>query len=476
MPYIPQYVSHKQMTTDVPAVTKSARLEAQSGLGGILGSAGDILAKVNAKMKEIDNYNQESEFKADVARRKAELTDNINKFANDPETLDIADRGIEGGLAKIWDEASQRITDPQLKNKLKLDYDLDSVAYTIDRKTEINKKKVGRVKVNIFKEADVLLSDYIDAQTPKEMEEAKKNIENIFAQGTSLGVFNREEAYRQAKMILSNGDKIRQDKKKLLARQEKELVWAQEQAKNKRENEFMQMKISGVDKLGTPISSEELIKMARNESQGDNPLISPRFADRYINALTSPKEITKAKIKKQEERSKTFTKLAKYINTGSDSKQIKLEILNENSIGNLTDDEARILFVFNQAMTPPKKNFLEWITFWSEEHPKIEPEIRISMFKNYMNRVNNGETPENAAVSVVKETIKTEHPAVAMLEDTPNAIMKANTDLEDMGVETTLKPEITIDKQPTDEFGFIIGEVRKGHEYVGNNEWKKIAQ
>jgi peptidoglycan hydrolase-like protein with peptidoglycan-binding domain len=122
-----------------------------------------------------------------------------------------------------------------------------------------------------------------------------------------------------------------------------------------------------------------------------------------INALRNPKKNPK---------NTTFNILVDKI-LAKNPQDIRLDLLKEYAKGEITDDELNMLHIFNQNMTKetlekllPKKNFLQTISFWTDEYAQQRPEIKAQMFKEYIQRVNAGEDPQIAVNTIITEKTK----------------------------------------------------------------------
>lgn len=110
--------------------------------------------------------------------------------------------------------------------------------------------------------------------------------------------------------------------------------------------------------------------------------------------------------------SSVFNKLADFILADNKQEDIRIELLNENAKGEITDDEFKILNTFNQAVTKdtlekimPKKGFLQALSFWSDEYALRRPEVKAQMFKEYMQKVSAGDDPQTTVDKIIRSQI-----------------------------------------------------------------------
>jgi hypothetical protein len=172
---------------------------------------------------------------------------------------------------------------------------------------------------------------------------------------------------------------------------EKEAELAIIEAKNAREDELLSSHILRKDITKQLIESELGMKK-----------INPEFAKSMIEDIESLKRID------AKSNSSTFNKMVDIILAENKPKDVRIELLKENAKGEITDDELRLLYVFNENITKdteekalPKKGFLQAISFWSDEYADDRVEVKAKMYKNYIQRITSGEAPEIA----VKNTI-----------------------------------------------------------------------
>jgi mRNA-degrading endonuclease HigB of HigAB toxin-antitoxin module len=156
-------------------------------------------------------------------------------------------------------------------------------------------------------------------------------------------------------------------------------------------------------------------------SKNPQEQIRPQFANYLKKAILSSKTVG------AETKDKAFIDLAGSIistnvkdakgKTTNTPEDIKLTMLEMNAAGELSDEDMGVLQTFNQQVTDkdilkslPKKNFMQAITFWSDENANKYPEVRARMFKSYMQKINSGQTPANAVDKVIKEEVLNSHP------------------------------------------------------------------
>ena len=131
--------------------------------------------------------------------------------------------------------------------------------------------------------------------------------------------------------------------------------------------------------------------------------ISPKFAEAELKNLRNPKISKKTN-------ATTYNTLAlNILDKDKSIEENRINLLNNNAIGKLSDEDMEILYVFNQNLTKdileqglPKKSFLQKISWWSDEYVEEREEVKAQMFKQYMQRINRGENPADAFLNVLE--------------------------------------------------------------------------
>lgn len=224
-----------------------------------------------------------------------------------------------------------------------------------------------------------------------------------------------QSVYDKNSELIDKGAKEFSDK---IERINKENIELQKLAITKNENDLIDLKIGG--KL-----TEGIIREYRTKEK-----INPKFADTLIRSLVSPGSI---KIK---ENSADFNKLSDFIlNPENKQEAITSELLKENAKGTISDDEFNTLYSFNKSVNGeeankdidkslPRKSFLQWISFWTDEYAQGREDVRAGLFKNYMKRVSSGEAPDIAANAIINAMKKKTTYKVGQKINTPKGVVE----------------------------------------------------
>jgi len=146
----------------------------------------------------------------------------------------------------------------------------------------------------------------------------------------------------------------------------------------------------------------EIVTMMNSENPEEK--ISPRFAKAVIENIRSAK-----KYKKSNKVNTTFNKLAGDILDPKNKKEdeIRNELLSKNAVGELDDSDFQTLYTFftgvkkdtvDKAM--PKKTWMERL-FNNGKDKGLRQEVITGMFKQYMQKVNNGDDPAKAVSEII---------------------------------------------------------------------------
>ncbi len=204
-----------------------------------------------------------------------------------------------------------------------------------------------------------------------------------------------------------------------------------------------------------------------------NRQISDSFAKAMMNNLNSVEKIS------AKPNSSTFNKLADFILADNKQDDIRIELLNENAKGEITDDDFKILNTFNQAVTKdtlekvmPKKGFLQAISFWSDEYAQRRPEVKAQMFKEYMQKVSAGDDPQVTVDKIIRSQINNDIIQAASGMTTKNTKIEAKIkQLQDEGwsperIKKALQ-EKGIDPETYNLYGLRSDNTPKGEGYFG---------
>jgi len=412
MPLIPTYTSKENLTTQVPAINKSAELEAQAGIGGVLTDVGKLIGEVNAKFEELRDVNQLSDAKLLVAQRQAELEDKVNK---DPDVWN-ATKTLDNDLTKIGDEAAAKLSSPTARDKFRKEYEVHRIAYTQGIKDAVRKKQIAVSKVNTYRDLELQKSNYINASSEEEKKLSAENMQAIVDTQVRLGVFDADDGYKLVQSTIKDAEEGIKDEKAMQEKRNKEIRLAQEYAQDQKEDEMIKAR------LDKKLTIDEVKKAIKSEE------IKPKVGQALINSLKSPKTVG-AKTK-----SRTFTEIAdSMVFTDEKPENIKEALLKANTLGSLSDEDFSILFTFSQVINNekmkdmyPNQSFFKGIKFWGDENVGAREESKMRMYKSYMNRIKAGEEPALAVDAVVKEETLLLHPQAKTYPKEGTTIMDAN--------------------------------------------------
>jgi hypothetical protein len=136
--------------------------------------------------------------------------------------------------------------------------------------------------------------------------------------------------------------------------------------------------------------------------------ISPRFAKAAIENIRSAKKV------KAETNSTSFNKLAgDILDPNKKENDIRNELLTKSATGELSENDFQTLYTFFQSANKeavdkamPKKTWLERL-FNNGKDKGLRQEVITGMFKQYMQKVNNGSDPGKAASEVFNTHLDT---------------------------------------------------------------------
>ena len=383
MPQIPQYESRRQLTTEAPFIKKSAELEAQAGIGGILKGAGELISDVTAKFNEVRNFNQESDFNIETTGALAELEDAINKNPDLNHSLDNLDNDIR----TIGDKAIAKIIDPKLKTQLKSKYDLHSIVFKQNIKNAVMKAQIKESGIKADREAIYIAENNFSPT-------AKEDIENIYKKQVELGVLFPEEAQSKIDTALEK-NRLGKVKYHIFTNPQFAL---DELSRGKNgifpdltpleRTEFMKDAQGEIDKQIAEVSRQQLITYATNEdmvrdrdisgqpltideieSLRDQKLIRAPFALSKIKSLKSAKAVSAVTD------IRTFEEIfGNIVRRDISATEIREKIYNKNAEGRLSlSDVKRLLFAEKgEGITTVYEDFIQE----QEELKKIKKETQ----------------------------------------------------------------------------------------------------
>jgi len=421
MPKIPTYTRQIGLTKEVPGVKMPAAAGGIEAKG--IGELGQAITQIGQRIRKARIDEQEIKGVLQGKKRFDEI------LINATENPDIAfnEELHYQELQKAKEEAVNSASEPEAKKRigLRLDFDLQNAQLKIKR---FSYRKLIEQKLNSLAEfkADAI-KRWTAEENPKQKQiilaeliaEFRKNYENkvlsyndyirnvreikeklpeyqaewdiyqkdpVFTlnelQKGEQGIYKglpQDKRLDLIEMAKKQINKIREEERKLRI-----------QVQNIKENELLKMKIDGT-------LTEDIIRQYLAEDNG----IRPQFADRLITSLRKLNKVSK---------DKTFIKLAKDMLKGEKTiEEIRLALIAENALENLSDEDFAILHTFNENITKdvvekmmPKKTFLQRISIWTDEYAGKREEITVLLFKEYMKKINAGEEPAAAIESVIK--------------------------------------------------------------------------
>ncbi len=186
---------------------------------------------------------------------------------------------------------------------------------------------------------------------------------------------------------------------------------ANEAAVNDNEKNYIKMKVTGVDKLGTPISRDEMINLVRKDL--DNKTVSPEFADRYITALKSPKAVGAKTVDKD------FADMMQVINTGDKKpEEIRKNMLGLVSDGYLSEKDFQAVSTYFDLLSDKHPDDLVansirkgWFGIEKVTENTTEKEAsRSRMSRTYIVNITGGTDPQVAAQEAIRTEVLYLHP------------------------------------------------------------------
>lgn len=278
----------------------------------------------------------------------------------------------------------------------------------------IYKKKaivVGQVKALELVELEQ--SNYINSPDEQSKLDSAGKIKEIINKQVTAGIFGLKEGKELYDKTIKEAQDSLKDRESLKRVKEKELAAANEAAINDNEKNYIKMKVTGVDKLGTPVSREELIDMVRSDIKAGS--VSPEFADRYINALKSPKAVGAKTIDKD------FADIISTINLGRKTpEKIKTMMLNALSDGYLSEADFSAVNTYFEMMSDKqpddlvamntRKSWLGVEVF--SENTTAKEESRSRMSRSFISKLQSGVDAQAASVEAMREEVLYLHPEV----------------------------------------------------------------
>lgn len=417
MPIIPQYQSKERLTTEGPQVQYSVAEAVKFGAGSNLqtlskgvSDLGENVNDIQVRIKKIANANAESE--ADIQSKSDMFTikDSIDKDPNAHKDIEGTNKYIDEQLTKSNQNAAKKFKDLFAREQYLKKVGMTNLIFKNEVSRDLQVRVVDEGRTNTLTKLDLDASDYINANTDEEKLEARKTMTETMSNGVSSMLFKQEEAHKILESKIKDSNETVKDNEKLKRRKEKELEYAEQAAKTENEKSFIKMKTSGVDKLGTPISREEQIKMANSDKTLD-----PQFKKLLINALTSPKAV-KAKTKDAD----FSDMIAEVVNGVKSQEKIRNMILDITDKGYLSEEDEGNLYAFMDMIKEDspddlvtqnvRKSWLGIDVF--SENTQGTKESRGKMSRSFIRKLQAGTDPQIAAQESMREEVLRLRPEV----------------------------------------------------------------
>jgi len=417
MPRIPQYTSQEGIGTSPQSQINVSDYVESSG-GKELKQAGEQLSDLGTKIQGIQNANEESNAKLASLKFEEEYT---SKIDNEPNTAKALEN-IENDTRKSRDTIANTISDPVFRQQWIQKQELSDQVFIINQRAREAKRVISEGKVTLLRDLELEKSKYRNSQTEEEKISAQEAIHAKIYDPKLQPLFkDEEEKYKLEEDTIKQAQDDLKDVESLRRVKEKEFKLAQEAAVNQRENEFIKMKITGTDKLGGSITKDDLIIMAKHDMQSGD--ISPTFADRYINALKSPKAVKAKTIDKD------FAKVITAINEGDmNFQEIRMSMLEGVSNGNLSENDFSNASIYmdilgeknvEDLVSEGRRGFWSSISNWAGniKSKDLEAESKARMSRNYINKLQSGIEANQAAIeSIREETLRLQPDAINFSE------------------------------------------------------------
>lgn len=330
-------------------------------------------------------------------------------------------------IKEIKETISKTIRSQQAKRLFQQDYELKSTYSYYDIMAAGRKRFVAYDKDLMAQETVATKERYFSASTPGEKQNAKDELGQIFSRRVENKILNKVEAGNLYAKEIADLDEGQAEYDILgapsyaLGELQKGKHGAYKNLAQDRRVDLIKSAESHVEKLQN--QKKEAIAIATNQMEANMVdlkiagtlteqqvreekelgMISEKFANSMTKALRNPKIVKKSN-------ESTYNKLAlDILDPEKDPEDMRIDLLNNNATGKLSDEDFQILYTFNESLTKdiietqlPKRNFLQAIFDWSGKYAKKKDEVKAQMFKDYMNKVNTGEDPQVAFDSVVE--------------------------------------------------------------------------
>ncbi len=408
MPDFPRYNSKAQVNTQIDTRPQEVMREgAGDKLDIINKAAGQVLGITMQWANAMDTI-QATTAKANV---KTSLIDINNRAALDPDYNNLGKY-----LQEVENLKGQNLKGFQSKaneQQTSLEVGLDLQIAKLNLENIYKKKAIVVGQVKALELVDLEQSNYINSPDEQSKLDSAGKIKGIIDKQVTAGIFGLKEGKELYDKTIKEAQDSLKDRESLKRVKEKELAVANEAAINDNEKNYIKMKVTGVDKLGTPVSREELIGMVRTDMESGS--VSPEFADRYINALKSPKAVKAKTIDKD------FADIISTINLGRKTpEKIKTMMLNALSDGYLSEEDFGAVNTYFEMMVDKqpddlvamniRKSWLGVEVF--SENTTAKEESRSRMSRSFISKLQSGVDAQAASVEAMREEVLYLHPEV----------------------------------------------------------------
>ena len=456
MPQIPQYEQQVGIKTgQLPEMSSSAINKSETAQKGLVSAIEDV-ENVFTKVRD---FRQTSEAQAYTLEKLSAIK------ALAAEDIDFDPSKYEQEIEKVGVEASNTISGGLAKSEFMANFRRQAIAVIWGIKNDFRAKEIEASQAAIEYNRQQLVNSY-PGMTPAEQMTAVTNFKKSLVNGVKSGIFNKGTAQQ---IDLQTQDDIQKSvvDNHIIANPEAALKGLKEgkdgpypgiseqfrtDSIEKAKAYSEKYKAEAEDKQNKQIEANENDIVTRmidstkpNPTEGEivtllnSGAITPKFAKGAIDNIRSAK-----KTKEEKKRSPSFNKMADFItNAENKPEDVRIELLRQNELGLLDDNEFNILYTFNSQIkgenideVNPKKNFLQTLTFWSDENAGMKSsEAKSRMYKDYMMRINKGEEPAIAIDAVIKKEVLMLHPDAASYPKEGKTIIDIN------GVMKLITPE-----------------------------------
>lgn len=405
MPNLPTYESKRNISTSIggPVLRDEATQAYDAPLKAI-----DTAFDLNQKWMQAQDTIQYTSYKANVGEAEIAL---LQTATNDTNINNSDARIAE--FKRVQDASLKGTNSKALQQKMALEgqLELKMFASKVDGIYKI--KQIHVANADAMRLIEIQKSNYINSPDEEGKLEASNQIAKVVSDQVKVGLWWKDDGDEKYNTAIKEAQDALKDRDSLRRVKEKELDLANKAAVNDNEKNYIKMKLTGVDKLGTPISRDELIGMVRQDL--NNKIVSPEFADRYITALTSPKSLNAKTIDKD------FAEIISEINAGHKKPEmIRSKLLKASSDGYISEADFSAAITYLDMLENKNPDDLvamntrkSWvgIEVFSEDSTKKE-ESRSRMSRSFINKLQSGVDPQAASIEAMREEVLYLHPEV----------------------------------------------------------------